>query len=230
MIMPGVLHITATPIGNLGDITLRAVEILKAADLILCEDTRVAKKLLARFDIQTPLESYHQHSTLRKTEHIINRLRQGENIALVSDAGTPGISDPGNRLVQAVVKEFGDEIKIVPIPGANAAIAALSVSGFATDRFVFLGFPPAKNKRQKYFQDLLDCEFAAVVYESNFRVLKTLAEIDKLNPNKSRQIVVCRELTKTFETIYRGTIAQVLEKVKKDPLKGEYVVVLEGFK
>ena len=149
-------------------------------------------------------------------------------MALVSDAGTPGISDPGNQLVAAAVKEFGDNIKIIPVPGASAAIAALSVSGFATDKFIFTGFPPVKNKRKKYFQDLLANAFTAVFYESNFRILKTLNELNELNSDKSRQIVVCRELTKTFETIYRGSIAAVIEKIKKDPLKGEFAAVLEG--
>jgi len=226
--MAGILYIVATPIGNLGDITLRAIEALKGADLILCEDTRVAQKLLARFEIAKPLQSYHQHSNLQKTEYILEQLSNGKNIALVSDAGTPGISDPGNQLVEAVVAAMGDDAKIMPIPGANAAIAALSVSGFATDKFVFLGFPPVKNKRKKYFQDLLASGHTAVFYESNFRILKTLAEIDELNQDKTRRAVVCRELTKTFESVYRGTVAEVIEKIKKDPLKGEFVGVLDG--
>jgi 16S rRNA (cytidine1402-2'-O)-methyltransferase len=226
--MSGILYIAATPIGNLDDMTLRAVEALKSADLILCEDTRVTKVLLDNYEIAKPLLSYHQHSDAEKTGEILKLLKEGKNLALVSDAGTPGISDPGNRLVEAVVEEFGDSVKIIPVPGANAAIAALSVSGFATDKFMFAGFPPAKNKRKKYFEDLLANEFTAVFYESNFRILKTLSEIDELNPDKSRRIVVCRELTKTFETIYRGTIAEVIAKIKKDPLKGEFVAVLEG--
>lgn len=226
--MQGVLYVVATPIGNLNDITYRAVEALKSADLILCEDTRVAQKLLARFDIQKPLQSYHQHSTLQKTEYILGQLRDGKIIALVSDAGTPGISDPGNQLVEAAVGAPGEGIRIVPIPGANAAVAALSVSGFATDKFIFLGFPPVKNKRKKYFEELLSYDCAAVFYESNFRILKTLSEIDELNPEKTRRIVVCRELTKTFESIYRGPVSEVIEKIKKDPLKGEFVAVLEG--
>ncbi len=226
--MAGTLYIVATPIGNLDDITARAIKILKSADLILCEDTRVAQKLLARFGVQKPLESYHQHSTLRKADHILDLLGEGKNLALVSDAGTPGICDPGNQLVAAAIEKFGDEIKIIPVPGASAAAAALSVCGFCADRFVFLGFPPAKNKRKKYFQDLLSCGYTAVFYESNFRILKTLAEIDELNPDKSRRVVVCRELTKTFETVYRGAIPEVIAKIKKDPLKGEFVAVLEG--
>jgi 16S rRNA (cytidine1402-2'-O)-methyltransferase len=127
-----------------------------------------------------------------------------------------------------VAAAMGDGAKIVPVPGANAAIAALSVSGFPTDKFIFTGFPPVKNKRKKYFHDLLANEITAVFYESNFRILKTLAEIDEFNSDKSRQVVVCRELTKVFESIYRGTIFGVIEKIKKDPLKGEFVVVVEG--
>jgi len=226
--MAGTLFIVATPIGNLNDITLRALEALKGADLILCEDTRVTKKLLEHFIIDKPTQSYHQHSGSEKIQTIIGYLRDGKTLALVSDAGTPGISDPGNLLIQEIVKTIGDEATIIPIPGPSAAIAALSISGFATDRFVFLGFPPAKNKRQKYFQELLANEYTVVFYESNFRILKTLAEIDELNGNKARRVVACRELTKTFESIYRGPIAEVIEKIKKDPLKGEFVVVLAG--
>ena len=226
--MAGCLYIVATPIGNLQDITLRAVEVMKSADLILCEDTRVTKNLLDHFDIAKSTLSYHQHSDSEKTAEILKLLGEGKVLALVSAAGTPGISDPGNQLVEAVIKEFGDNVKIIPIPGASAAIAALSVSGFPTDKFIFTGFPPVKNKRRKYFEDLLANEFTAVFYESNFRILKTLTEIDELNPDKSRRIVVCRELTKTFETIYRGTISEVAAKIKKDPLKGEFAVALEG--
>jgi len=226
--MQGVLYIVATPIGNLADITFRALEALKGADLILCEDTRITKKLLDHFGIVKPLLSYHQHSNLRKTEQILGLLGESKVLVLVSDAGTPGISDPGNKLVQTVAQRFGDNVKIIPIPGPNAAIAALSISGFNADKFVFLGFPPAKNKRGKYFEELLSYKHTIVFYESNFRILKTLNELNQLNPNKSRRIVVCRELTKTFETIYRGTILEVIVQIKKDPLKGELVVVLEG--
>lgn len=226
--MPGTIFIVATPIGNLSDITLRAVEALKGADLILCEDTRVTKGLLDHFGVNKPTLSYHQHSDSQKTAGILKLLEDGKILALVSDAGTPGISDPGNLLIQEIVKTLGDEVKIIPIPGPCAAIATLSISGFATDRFVFLGFPPAKNKRKKYFEELLANNYTAVFYESNFRILKTLSEIDELNDNKSRRAVACRELTKTFESIYRGTIAEVIEKIKKDPLKGEFVVVLAG--
>lgn len=226
--MAGVLYIVATPIGNLQDITLRAIEALKGADLILCEDTRQTKKLLDHFGIKNPLQSYHQHSNLQKTDAILKTLASRKNLALVSDAGTPGIADPGNKLIEAVVKAFRENARVIPIPGANAAIVALSISGFPTDKFVFLGFPPVKNKRQKYFEELLACKYTAVFYESNFRILKTLAEIDALNPDKNRQIVVCRELTKTFETIHRGTVPEVIGQIIKDPQKGEFVVVLEN--
>jgi 16S rRNA (cytidine1402-2'-O)-methyltransferase len=226
--MPGIFYIVATPIGNLQDITLRAIEALKGADLILCEDTRVTAKLLEHFNINKPLLSYHQHSNLQKTNHILGLLGEGKILALVSDAGTPGISDPGNKLVEEIVKMYGDRVKIAPIPGPNAAVAALSIAGFSADRFVFLGFPPTKKKRKKYFEELLSHEYTTVFYESNFRILKTLDEINELNSDKKRRIVVCRELTKTFETIYRGTIPEVIEKIKKFPLKGEFVVVLES--
>ena len=231
--MQGILYIIATPIGNLSDITYRAIEALKSADLILCEDTRVTKRLLDHFGIEKPLQSYHQHSSLEKVETILGLLGEGKTLALVSDAGTPGISDPGNKLVDEIVKKFGNGVKIIPVPGPNAAIAALSVSGFPTDKFVFLGFPPAKNKRKKYFEELLSCGHTAVFYESNFRILKTLNELNQLNDLNelaSRRVVVCRELTKTFETIYRGTVGEAIEKIKKDPLKGEFVAVLEGKK
>jgi 16S rRNA (cytidine1402-2'-O)-methyltransferase len=228
--MAGILFIVATPIGNLNDISFRAIEALKIADLVLCEDTRVTKVLLDHFGIIKPLLSYHQHSDSEKTAEILATLGEGKTLALVSDAGTPGISDPGNMLVEDAIIKFGEDAKIIPIPGPSAVIAALSVSGFATDKFIFLGFPPVKNKRKTYFEQLLANDLTAVFYESNFRIMKTLAEIDALNPDKTRRIVVCRELTKTFESVYRGAIAEVIEKIKKDPLKGEFVAVLDGKK
>lgn len=227
--MAAILYVIATPIGNFGDITFRALETLKSADLILSEDTRVARKLLNHFGIQKPLQSCHQHSGASKTEYIINLLREDKVIALISDAGTPGISDPGGKIVASAVG-LGKNVKIIPIPGPSASIAALSICGFPTDKFIFLGFPPAKNKRQKYFQELLSYPYTAVFYESGSRILKTLSEINQLNYNQSRQIVVCRELTKVFETIYRGTIPEVIEQIKKDSQKGEFTVVINGNK
>ena len=222
--MSKALYIVATPIGNLEDITLRAIETLKEADVILCEDTRVTKKLLARYAIQKPIQSYHQHSKLSKTEHILGMLEEGKSIALVSDAGTPGISDPGGMLVEAVVARFGDEVKIVPIPGANAALAALSVSGFPADAFRFLGFPPHKKDRKTFFEKLAGMEETAVFYESKHRIEKALEELVK--NIGVRPIMVARELTKQFETLYRGTAEECLARLRADKILGEFVIVV----
>ena len=218
------LYIVATPIGNLEDITLRALEILQSVDLILCEDTRVTSKLLAHYEIKKPLQSYHQHSKLAKVERILEALEEGKNIALVSDAGTPGISDPGGMLVEAVAKRFSDSVVVVPIPGANAALAALSVSGFPTDRFVFLGFPPHKKGRKTFFDEVAAREETQVFYESKHRIEKALTELAARLGD--RPIVVARELTKQFETIYRGTAAECLAKLQHDKILGEFVVVI----
>ena len=218
------LYIVATPIGNLEDITLRALEILQSVDLILCEDTRVTSKLLAHYEIKKPLQSYHQHSKLAKVERILEALEEGKNIALVSDAGTPGISDPGGMLVEAVAKRFSDSVVVVPIPGANAALAVLSVSGFPTDRFLFLGFPPHKKGRKTFFDEVAAREETQVFYESKHRIEKALTELAARLGD--RPIVVARELTKQFETIYRGTAAECLAKLQHDKILGEFVVVI----
>lgn len=225
MKMP-ILYIVATPIGNLKDITLRALEILKSVDLILCEDTRVTKKLLLKYEIEKPLWSYHQHSRLNKIEQIINELSLGKNIALVSDAGTPGISDPGGILIQAVYEKLGNDVKIIPIPGANAAIAALSVSGFPADNFHFLGFPPNKKGRKTFFEKIAKIEETIVFYESKYRIEKALLELEKVIG--IRQMIVCRELTKQFETIYRGSAGECLESLRKDKILGEFVIVIRA--
>lgn len=221
----GKLFVVATPIGNLKDITMRALETMQSVDYILCEDTRVTKKLLAHYQINTPTISYHQHSPESKIKEIIQLLAEGKNLALVTDAGTPGISDPGNLLIQKLTKGT-ETIEIIPIPGPCAAIAALSISGFPTDKFYFAGFPPHKNKRQKFFKELAEREETIVFYESTHRILKTLLELQTFMPQ--REIMVARELTKQFETIYRGTAAEVLEKIKKGPSKGEFVVVIKS--
>jgi 16S rRNA (cytidine1402-2'-O)-methyltransferase len=220
----GFLYIVATPIGNLSDMTFRAVDVLKNVDLILCEDTRNTKVLLDRFQIKTPTQSYHQHSQLEKTDYIAGLLKQGKNIALVSDAGTPGISDPGNKLIEQLVVIFSDSLKVVPVPGPSADIAALSVSGFITDRFLFLGFPPTKNKRKKFFEEAVLSKYTVVFYESPFRIIKALEELASLD--KNLEVMVARELTKKFETIYRGKIEKVLENVKNSIVKGEFVVII----
>lgn len=230
------LYIVATPIGNLEDITLRALNILKEVDLILCEDTRVTKILLGRYDIKAPTMSYHQHSKLQKIDHIIGLLEEGKNLALVSDAGTPGISDPGQQLISVIASNeaISDSVEIIPIPGPNAAISALSISGFNTDEFLFLGFPPHKKGRQTFFENvLIEAEKRTVVfYESTHRIIKALEQLNDLLESKTYNLepdlVVCRELTKKFETIYRGMPKEVLEKLKGGIIKGEFVVVIRN--
>jgi len=220
------LYIVATPIGNLEDISKRALRILSEVDLILCEDTRVTRKLLERFGIKTETKSYHQHSKLKKTEEIIQLLKRGKNLALLSDAGTPGISDPGNKLISKLVENEDQQVKIVPLPGPSALTAAASVSGFPTDKFLFLGFPPAKKKREKFFKEVVSSNYPVIFYESPYRIIKSLTELRTLN--KQLPIVVCRELTKKFETIYRGQIEEVLEQLKEDEIRGEFVVIVRG--
>ncbi|MDP2967180.1 MAG: 16S rRNA (cytidine(1402)-2'-O)-methyltransferase [bacterium] len=223
------LYIVATPIGNLKDISLRALEVLKEVDLILCEDTRTTKKLLDHYQIKTSTLSYYQHSKIQKIEYILQLLKEGKNLALVSDAGTPGISDPGNKLVQEVIKPLSDQVEIVPIPGPSAVAAAASISGFPMDKFLFLGFPPTKKKRKKFFEEVINSKYPVILYESPYRILKTLNELKMVNDKLS--VVVCRELTKKFETIYRGTINQIIEKILEDKIgdkiKGEFVIIVK---
>ncbi|OGN28107.1 MAG: 16S rRNA (cytidine(1402)-2'-O)-methyltransferase [Candidatus Yanofskybacteria bacterium RIFCSPLOWO2_01_FULL_49_17] len=221
------LYIVATPIGNLADITLRAVNTLANVELILAEDTRVTRTLLEHLNIRKELMAYHAHSRPKEIEKIINFLRSGKNIALVSDAGTPGVNDPGNYLIGQLLKEL-PELQVVPIPGPNAAAAALSVSGFPSDRFYFLGFPPHKKGRQTFFKDIGETEGTVVFYESKHRILKCLKELKTVAQIGERPILVCRELTKQFETFYRGTaydIEMALQK-NKNNLLGEFVVVI----
>jgi 16S rRNA (cytidine1402-2'-O)-methyltransferase len=223
------LYIVATPIGNLEDISLRALRILKEVDLILCEDTRVTKKLLNRYQIQKPLLSYHQHSKLQKIDYIISLLKEGKNLALVSDSGTPGISDPGNKLVNEVVKWLSDRVKIIPIPGPSALTCAASVSGFPMDKFLFLGFLPKKKKRKEILEEIVKSKYPVIFYESPYRILRTLKELKEAMNSEQRatnNIVVARELTKKFETIYRGKIDEVIEEIEKNTIKGEFVVIL----
>ena len=220
----GILYVVATPIGNMEDISNRALRIMSEADLILCEDTRQTQKLLNRYEIKKPSLSYHQHSKLKKVEDIIKMLEDGKVLVLVSDAGTPGISDPGNFLISKIV-EGQKDIQIIPIPGPSALVTAASISGFLMDRFSFLGFPPVKKKRNKFFEEVAELKHPVIFYESPYRIMKTLAELPE-----DRDIVVCRELTKKFETIYRGTAGKVTELIGKSGPKGEFVVVLNGKK
>jgi len=221
-----VLYIIATPIGNLEDISPRAIRILSEVDLILAEDTRVTKKLLNRYQIKTKTISYHQHSRLEKIDYFLGLLRQGKNLALVSDAGTPGVSDPGNMLIKRVVEVLGDKIVFIPIPGPSALAAAASVCNFPMDRFLFLGFPPPKNKRRKFFEQVFASRYPVILYESTHRILKTLQELALASDGTKAEIVVCQELTKMFEKTYRGTISEVLDKMKDRDLRGEFVIIV----
>lgn len=220
-----VLYVTATPIGNLEDITLRALRVLKSVDLILCEDTRQTKKLLDRYEIKTPVLSYHQHSKLDKINKIADLISEGKKLALVSDAGTPGISDPGNKLIKHLIDNKID-VNIIPLPGPSAVISALSVSGFPADNFVFLGFVPHKKGRQTFFENLAKEKRTAVFYESCHRIMKTLDSLIKYLPEK--EIVVCRELTKIYETTYRGKPEEIIKKMTPSEIKGEFVAVVNS--
>lgn len=222
------LYVIATPIGNLRDITFRALEILKEVDLILCEDTRVAKKLLDHYGIKKTLLSYHQHSELKKTEYIIQLLREGRDLALVSDAGTPGVSDPGNKLICSLIRSPGLAVNIIPVPGPSAITAAASISGFPMDKFIFMGFPPAKKKRKKFFEEIAGSKYPIIFYESPYRILRTLNELKNTLQTSGFEFnaVVCRELTKKFETTYRGRIEEVIRQIEKDKIKGEFVVIV----
>jgi 16S rRNA (cytidine1402-2'-O)-methyltransferase len=224
------IFIAATPIGNLEDISKRALRILSEVDLILCEDTRVTKKLLNYYGIKTPTVSYHQHSRLDKVNYILSLLKKGKNLALVSDSGTPGISDPGNKLVKMVADSLGDKAKIVSVPGPSAVTAAASISGFPMDKLLFLGFPPTKRKRRKFFDEVLKSKYPVIFYESPYRILKTLNELKMKTENSPKpEIVVCRELTKKFETVYRGNIEKVIQDVKNDKTKGEFVIIINNY-
>lgn len=218
------LFIVATPIGNLSDISERTLETLREVDLILCEDTRVTSKLLSAYDIKKPLESFHQHSDAKKVSKVLDHLETGKNLALVTDAGTPGISDPGGVLVAEAVKQFGDKITIIPIPGPSAITTALSIAGFPADEFVFLGFPPHKKGRQKFFDRLNEIKSTIVFYESTHRIEKTLGELESRVGD--RTMMLGRELTKLHESIYRGTVSEVTAKLKSDSMKGEFVIVI----
>ena len=223
----GILYILSTPIGNLKDITLRALQILKEVDLILCEDTRQTIKLLNHYNIKKPLVSYFQHSKIAKIDYIIEQLKRGKNIALVSDAGTPGISDPGSKLLAIITTKPGLAVKIIPIPGPSALIAAASVCGFSMNKFLFSGFPPTKRKRKKFFEEITNSKYPIIFYESSYRILKTLEQLKNILSDE-RQIVVCRELTKQFESIYRGSAEEIIKILESDKnnQKGEFVLII----
>ncbi len=225
----GILYIVATPIGNLGDITYRAVEILKEVDLIVCEDTRTSKKLLERYEIAAATMSFYQRvrqggatKPVPKTDLIIREIKDGKNVALITDAGTPGISDPGNQLVAEAVKEG---IMVVPVPGASSMTTLVSVSGIDLTRFVFLGFPPHKKGRETFFKEVTAFSFPVVYLESPHRLMKNLELLKTLAPDKN--IILGRELTKMFEEIVRGDVPSVLGYFENNPgkVKGEFVII-----
>ncbi|HUD03944.1 MAG TPA: 16S rRNA (cytidine(1402)-2'-O)-methyltransferase [Candidatus Paceibacterota bacterium] len=224
----GTLYIVATPIGNLEDITLRAVRVLCEVDLILCEDTRMTKRLMDKYDIKKPVKTFNSHSTAGGREDIYEMLSEGKNIALVTDAGTPGISDPGSFLVAEVREKFGDEIKITPVPGASALTTALSASGVPASDFLFLGFLPHKKGRQTLMKEIATSERTVVFYESPHRILKALAELSKFVPQ--RKITIARELTKIYEEYLSGTPEELsnLLKSNSQKQKGEFVVIVSA--
>ena len=220
----GILYLVATPLGNLEDITLRAINTLKKVDLIAAEDTRRAKKLLTHYQITTPVTSYFEHTSFRKTQSLLAQLREGKDLALISEAGTPAISDPGYRLTKLAIE---NTIQITPIPGPSAVITALSGSGLPTHSFIFEGFLPRKTgKRRSLFLSLQDQERTLVFYESPRRLLSTLQDL--LRVLGDRQIVVARELTKMFEEIVRGKTSDIIGSFEDKTIKGEITILVSG--
>ena len=220
--MNGKLYIVATPIGNLEDITIRALNVLKEVDLIAAEDTRHTLKLLNHYEITKPLISYHRHNEEVKKDILIEKLKTGDNVALVSDAGTPGICDPGEEVIKEAIKE---EIDIIPIPGACAFLNALICSGISTKEFIFLGFLPLNKKQRKEKLDLIkDTTRTTIIYEAPHKLKTTLEDLRDII--EDRKIVIAREITKIHEEYLRGTADELLEKT--DELKGEFVIIIEG--
>ena len=220
----GKLFLVPTPIGNLGDMTFRAVETLNQVDLILAEDTRTSIKLLKHFNIQKPLVSFHMHNEHRKLSEVISKLISGYTIAVISDAGTPGISDPGFLLVREAI---ANEVEVECLPGSTALIPALVLSGLSTERFVFEGFLPPKKGRKKRFENLIDETRTIILYESPHKILKTLNQlIDFFGPE--RAVTVSRELSKMYEETFRGTLIEAIEYFSLRIPKGEFVICLEG--
>ena len=219
----GTLFVVATPIGNLSDISQRALDTLRSVGIVVAEDTRVTRKLLNHFNITVDTISCHQHTNPGVFKNISCLLTEGKSAALVTDAGTPGISDPGGQLVEYVTTNHSN-IQVVPLPGPSAVSTILSVAGIPADTYTFMGFPPHKKGRQTYFNTVADTPHTVVFFESNHRILKALNSLAELMPD--RWLVVGRELTKVHESIYRGYTRDMVEKIESDPTKGEYVVVV----
>ena len=222
--MKGILYIIPTPIGNLEDITLRAIRLLKEVDLILAEDTRTTSFLLKHYEIQNKMQSFHKYNEHKALMSIINRLTAGENIALVSDAGTPGISDPGFLIARECARA---EIKVECLPGATALIPALVASGIPADRFCFEGFLPLKKGRQTRLKELAEETRTIILYESPYRVVKTLKQLGE-TMGEDRYVAVCREISKLHEEIVRGTINDAISHFEAKEPKGEFVIVIHG--
>jgi 16S rRNA (cytidine1402-2'-O)-methyltransferase len=221
---PGTLYLVATPIGNLEDVTLRALRTLKECDVVAAEDTRRTGLLLKHFEISKPLISYFQFNEAKRSEQIIERLRRGEKVALVTDAGTPGISDPGERVVRAVIAAG---LRVEAVPGPCALVAALTASGLSTDEFHFIGFLPHKSgQRRTQLERLKAVSGTLVLYESPYRIGKLLAELTEIVPE--RHVVLARELTKKFEEFLRGRPAEITAQIGNRTLKGEFVVLVQG--
>jgi 16S rRNA (cytidine1402-2'-O)-methyltransferase len=215
------LYIVSTPIGNLGDITYRAIEILKSVDLIACEDTRHTKILCDRYGITTPLTSYYSYNKVTKGEYLIRALKEGKRVALVSDAGTPGISDPGFSLIRSAL---GAKIDVVSVPGATAMISALSISGFPTDSFYFQGFLPVKSgARRKKLTELKELGVTVVIYESPHRLVRALKDMEAVLGD--RPMAIAREMTKKFEEVWQGSVKALLERAQASKPRGEFVII-----
>ncbi|PIR07113.1 MAG: 16S rRNA (cytidine(1402)-2'-O)-methyltransferase [Candidatus Komeilibacteria bacterium CG11_big_fil_rev_8_21_14_0_20_36_20] len=218
------LYIVATPIGNLEDLTFRALRILKEADVVLAEDTRVTKKIFERYKIKNVLSSWHQHSKDKDWGKIKNFIFEDKDIALVTDAGSPGVSDPGGKLIELVLAEFPDT-EIISVPGSSALTAMISIAGISLDKFLFLGFLPHKKGRQTLIKKIAEADLPVIFFESVHRIIKTLEQLK----NCPKKLIIGRELTKQFETVYRGTAQEILEILQKDKqqVKGEFVVVVD---
>ena len=228
--MYGVLYVIATPIGNLGDVSFRAVEMLRSVHSIFCEDTRVTRKLLSHYDVRTPCISYHSFSTFRKVERAAGLLKKGEDVALVSDAGTPTVSDPGARFVREM-RTILPGVQVRAIPGPSALVAALSISGAPASSFVFFGFLPRKKGREMMFQEIAAEERTSVLFEAPHRLLKTLQSLhDCLAPEK--EVSVAREMTKVYEQVQTGTIDEVLQYFQEHPdeVRGEITIIISMLK
>jgi 16S rRNA (cytidine1402-2'-O)-methyltransferase len=220
----GRLYLVSTPIGNLEDITLRAIKVLRRVDLIAAEDTRRARRLLVRYRVRVPLTSFFEHNEPTKKDALVKKLLEGHDIALISDAGTPGVSDPGFRLVQRAIEEG---IEVIPIPGPSAHVAALVVSGLPTDSFHFFGFlPPKGAKRKKRLEELRELRGTIILYEAPHRLLRTLQDIKDMCGD--RHVVVARELTKLYEEVIRGPITEVLTGLEGRKIRGEITLVVAG--